>query len=422
MITIGSDDASDPLIDVELLGEGFIINSADPNICFASTGFADGGRLYTVDTGTGAATLVGDITNSGAPVSAVPGLAVSPDGTLFGTTSGIANLLKIDAASGAGFSLGGTTLASLEAIAFDLSGVLFGLTFGGSLVTIDTATVAITTVGSTGSSGWAGMAFDPADGTLFASRGGFAADPDGIYTINPATAVPTKIGDTGLGGATPDLHFDNAGTLFGSKGGGGSAGDLITINKATAAGTVIGSFGVASVSGLGSFPDPPPPLVFRVERATGNVFAKGSFFPGGADLAERILVSEPVAPGDVVELDPANPLHYRKARGSSQLIAGIITTEPGFILGNRLDETDLAALSPVTPEVASQPMLALMGRVPVNATTENGPIRPGDLLTVASKPGYVMRCDQLKECAIIGKALEGLERGEGRILVLVMAH
>lgn len=69
-------------------------------------------------------------------------------------------------------------------------------------------------------------------------------------------------------------------------------------------------------------------------------------------------------------------------------------------------------------------MLALMGRVPVKVTTENGAIRPGDLLTVASKPGYAMRCTQVKNCegAIIGKALEILEKGEGKILVLVMSH
>ncbi|MFQ5853883.1 MAG: hypothetical protein ACE5JU_25265 [Candidatus Binatia bacterium] len=60
----------------------------------------------------------------------------------------------------------------------------------------------------------------------------------------------------------------------------------------------------------------------------------------------------------------------------------------------------------------------------MKATTENGAIHPGDLLTVSSKPGYAMRCAEAKACegAIIGKALEALESGEGLILVLVMAH
>ena len=88
-------------------------------------------------------------------------------------------------------------------------------------------------------------------------------------------------------------------------------------------------------------------LAFRVERSTGDVFAGGSFIGGGADLAERIKVSESVEFGDVVELDPDNPEHYRKTRGSSELIAGIITTEPGFTLGNNLKKIAAAHSLPM---------------------------------------------------------------------------
>jgi hypothetical protein len=172
----------------------------------------------------------------------------------------------------------------------------------------------------------------------------------------------------------------------------------------------------------------PPVLVFRVERITGDVFAKGTFLPGGADIAERINVSEPVEPGDVVELDPTKPGHYRKARGASHLVAGVITTRPGFTLGNSPEEmepdTVNAAQKALRFGAADRPLLALMGRVPVKATTENGPIRQGDLLTVSSKPGYAMRCAEAKGCdgAIIGKAMEGLKSGEGMVLVLLMSR
>ncbi|MBI1741850.1 hypothetical protein HYR54_02160 [Candidatus Acetothermia bacterium] len=72
----------------------------------------------------------------------------------------------------------------------------------------------------------------------------------------------------------------------------------------------------------------------------------------------------------------------------------------------------------------SQPLLALMGRVPVKATAENGPIHPGDLLVSASRPGYAMRCANVRECegAIIGKALETLETGTGMIQMLTIQH
>lgn len=187
--------------------------------------------------------------------------------------------------------------------------------------------------------------------------------------------------------------------------------------------------------------------IFRIERTTGNACADGSWNSGGADVAEYISASESLEPGDVVEVDPQNPKGYRKARSPySTLVAGVISTRPGLVLGLKLSEGP----TPLTPSLkgrgdsplalgegtlllsgvsisklatqSERPLLALLGRVPVKATTENGSIRPGDLLVSASKPGYVMRCADAKECegAIIGKALEALDASEGVILMLVM--
>lgn len=165
------------------------------------------------------------------------------------------------------------------------------------------------------------------------------------------------------------------------------------------------------------------PLVFHVERSTGSVYAEGVFMPDGADLAERINVSESVESGDIVELDPERPLFYRKARSNSGSVAGIITTAPGFVLGNKADLIKYPKQG-LDGDNESRPIIALMGRVPVKATTENGPIRSGDLLTVSSKPGYAMKCTEAKECerTVIGKSLEALECGEGKILVFVMSR
>jgi hypothetical protein len=200
------------------------------------------------------------------------------------------------------------------------------------------------------------------------------------------------------------------------------------------------------------------PALFRIERATGNVYTDGAFFPGGADLAEYITVSERVEPGDVVEIDPQNPKSYHKARGPySPLVAGVISTAPGVVLGGKLSagrplprplpDTERGVLPPSPPsplpsegegsrgvrglgkgagglglEPRERPLLALLGRVPVKATTENGPIRPGDLLTSASKPGYAMRCESPKLCegALLGKALEPLAQGSGLITMLII--
>lgn len=160
-------------------------------------------------------------------------------------------------------------------------------------------------------------------------------------------------------------------------------------------------------------------LVFRVERATGNVRADGAFYgagfhTGSADVAEHVNASEVLEPGDVVEIDPENPQHFRLASTpGSRLVAGVISTEPGVVLGSNAD--------PMAGDVDPRPLLALAGRVPVKATTENGPIQVGDLLISSSKPGYAMRCTDPASAvgAIIGKALEPLEEGEGLIVIQV---
>jgi endoglucanase len=151
------------------------------------------------------------------------------------------------------------------------------------------------------------------------------------------------------------------------------------------------------------------PFIFSVSRE-GNVYAAGAFFSSqGADVAEWVPTSEPLEPGDVIELDPDNPGSYRKTHGPySALVIGVVSSVPGVILGE-------------TPS-GSKALLALLGTVPVKATDENGPIHPGDLLVSASRPGYAMRCDDREKCkdAIFGKALEQLENGTGIIRVLLM--
>jgi hypothetical protein len=59
--------------------------------------------------------------------------------------------------------------------------------------------------------------------------------------------------------------------------------------------------------------------------------------------------------------------------------------------------------------------------VPTKVTTENGKIARGDLLVTSSKAGYAMKgTDRTRMVgAVVGKALQPLEKGEGVIQVLV---
>ena len=162
---------------------------------------------------------------------------------------------------------------------------------------------------------------------------------------------------------------------------------------------------------------PDTPAVFRVDVGGGNVYADGdihssSLASGSADVAEWVQVSTYLEPGDVVELDPAIPGHYRVSQAAcSSLVAGVISTSPGVALGGTL-------------VASSRELLALAGIVPVKVSDEGGPIMPGDLLISSSTPGHAMRWSGPDpcSCSLVGKALEPMTDERGVILVLLTAH
>lgn len=91
------------------------------------------------------------------------------------------------------------------------------------------------------------------------------------------------------------------------------------------------------------------------------------------------------------------------------MIAGVVSSQPGAVLGG-------------TASVEGMAPLALSGIVPVKVTNEGGPIQPGDLLVSSSTPGYAMRWASGDPCALVGKALEPMGDERGVILVLLTAH
>jgi hypothetical protein len=137
----------------------------------------------------------------------------------------------------------------------------------------------------------------------------------------------------------------------------------------------------------------------------------------GGDYAESIdIVGErsTYEPGDVLVIDPEHPEHFLKsAKPYSTLVAGIYSTKPGYV--GRRQRTDIGV-----GLVAEVPM-AMVGIVPTKVSTENGPIRVGDLLVTSSKFGYAMRGTKKSAMAgaVVGKALGALSSGSGVISALV---
>jgi hypothetical protein len=136
----------------------------------------------------------------------------------------------------------------------------------------------------------------------------------------------------------------------------------------------------------------------------------------GGDYAESVNVSgdrSGYQPGDIIVIDATKHGKFLKsAEPYSTLVAGIYSTKPG-LLGRR-QAGDLKASATEIP-------MAMVGIVPTKVTTENGPIKDGDLLVTSSKPGVAMKgTDPTRMMgAVIGKAMDSLDSGDGVIEVLV---
>jgi hypothetical protein len=256
--------------------ENFVadLEPATSGVLYGSTGFASGGLLLTIDRRTGAGSFVGATGLNG-----VPGLAVNSSGELWGTERNSGDLYRIDPVSGRAFFVSSPGLLFLDSIAFDENDVLYSVAFDPpsyTLVAIDPASGAVTPIGPTGDA-MTGLAFDPTTGQLYGSVGGFEPNvADGIYRIDTATGQSTLVGTTGLGGPTPDLHFDLSGQMYGVKGGGVGVNNLITIDKNTGAGTIVGPVGFSAVSGLGAFT---PSAIATVDA--GVLLGSTGFADGG---------------------------------------------------------------------------------------------------------------------------------------------
>ncbi len=137
----------------------------------------------------------------------------------------------------------------------------------------------------------------------------------------------------------------------------------------------------------------------------GNIEVSGSIT--GGDVAE-FMDCVGCKPTDVVVIDTEHNRYVKpSSRPYDSTVAGVVSEKPSLKIGGS------------DSEIAKP--LALAGLVRVKATTENGPIKRGDLLVTSSKPGHAMRADpeRIKPGMLLGKALEPLEEGDGTILLLV---
>jgi hypothetical protein len=221
-------------------------------------------ELITINTTTGAGTLVGPLSSSmnafgiafrgsklyawddvggllrelnpatGATVNSInigsiPGPAGEGDITFRGDGIGFlttqlagGRLFSVDITVPSSTLLGPTTF--IDGLAFNAAGVLYGLSNGGgALYTVNQTTGATTLVGNTGITGFpantsGGLAFD-ASGNLYAALSAFPPGPSTLYRIDPATGVATMVGNIGFNGVSGLAFAASAGVTVSQSGG-----------------------------------------------------------------------------------------------------------------------------------------------------------------------------------------------------------
>jgi len=219
----------------------------------------------------------------------------------------------------------------------------------------------------------------------------------GIGTTNPAAGLHVaKVSDASLAGGGGVVIGDKAATNIVID-----SNEIIARNDGLAAPLYLnhdgGSVHVGGNSG-----------------GTGRLVAPVVEITGGADIVEGFeTAGATLEPGSVVVIDPDRP---GMVRGSYEAydakVAGVVSGAGGVRPGLRLGQEGV---------LSGDTAVAMTGRVYVRASTENGAIRPGDLLTTAALAGHAMRASDRQRSfgAVIGKAMGALDEGTGLVLVLV---
>lgn len=120
-----------------------------------------------------------------------------------------------------------------------------------------------------------------------------------------------------------------------------------------------------------------------------------------ADLAEYYAGSEQIEPGTVVEFGGTHEVQVCNSFMST-LVAGIVTTDPAYIMNAEIDCEYPTAI-------------ALQGRIPAKVI---GPVKRGDLM-VSTNNGYAISCNTPAMGTVLGKAITDFTGEIGVVEIMV---
>lgn len=164
--------------------------------------------------------------------------------------------------------------------------------------------------------------------------------------------------------------------------------------------------GLTQVSGLGvtdSLSTAETEVSGNSVYVQGDVSVDGDFVGAGADVAENIENETEMKSGTVVKLS-GNMSVDKTDEARDTAVAGVVSRDPAMVMAKERDGVPIA----------------MSGTVPVKFSDENGEIKPGDMLTTASKQGHAMKCKDIVKCqgSIIGKAMQNQDStGEVQMMI-----
>jgi hypothetical protein len=196
----------------------------------------NGTSLIKFDIGTGATTVVGNLTTSG-----TYGLAFGPDGTAYTLQGSNATLAKVNLSNGALTTIGGPGGFFGYALDFAPNGTLYAVNVGtNQIYSVNTTTGAFTFVSTL-----SGPATEVMDITFDQYGNMYAVGPSDnkVYSINPTTGVSTLAFTTVLSNLM-GIAADGNGNLIATSYTSPSQFERINISNGTS--TIVGSIGAGT--------------------------------------------------------------------------------------------------------------------------------------------------------------------------------
>lgn len=250
---------------VKLSGRGFQIVPSDIGVLYAASGSNDGGKLYVLNSSTGAASL-GMLSG----LSQISSLRIHPATKELialdaaGGKNGGGALYRISSAGYSADKICDIALVNVKGFAFINDSLAYIGVFNGDIYTVQSKTGTVSHVASTGIR-IGGLALNPVNGTLWLSVRTSLDNADNVYMLDTSTLTPHLVGKTGFGVATTDILFDKNGKLYGLTGLATAQNKLIVIDTTTGAGSLLGETGISGLQAIALNPD----AVAEVGAASG---------------------------------------------------------------------------------------------------------------------------------------------------------